>query len=222
MGFLEAAVVVYLRNLFYPAGFDFPLKGFLNPSILGVEWLREFATIVMLIIIAMLAAKKFHERFAYFLYAFAIWDLFYYISLKLTLDWPASLLTWDLLFLIPWPWIGPVLAPILCCILFIAMTFIIINAEDSGTKIKIKAKEGLLMILGIILVLYTWLYDYAKIIIGGGFSKDFFTLSNNPEFMKVIANYSPSYYNWPVFLAGIIIAAIGIKLFYFRTKRLKN
>ena len=122
MGFLEAAVVIYLRELFYPNGFDFPLRGFLNPSILGVEWIREFATVVMLAAIAVLAGKKFYERFAYFLYAFAIWDIFYYISLKATLDWPSSFLTWDLLFLIPWPWIGPVLTPVLWSILFIILS----------------------------------------------------------------------------------------------------
>ena len=78
MGFLEAVVVVYLRKLYYPNGFNFPLKGFIDPSIISIEWVREFATIVMLITIAMLAGKKLYERFAYFIYVFAIWDIFYY------------------------------------------------------------------------------------------------------------------------------------------------
>ncbi|MFH1787699.1 MAG: hypothetical protein ABH811_02835 [archaeon] len=217
MGFLEAVVVIYLRKLYYPNGFNFPLKGFIDPSILSIEWVREFATIVMLITVAMLASKKLYERFAYFIYAFAIWDIFYYLFLKLTLNWPASFFTWDILFLIPWPWVGPVLAPLLCTILMIITTLIIINFKDS--KIKIKLREFILVITGLLVVLYTWLYDYGKIIIGRGFTKDFFTLANNPQFYQIIESYSPSYYNWPIFLIGLIISSIGILLFYLRTKK---
>lgn len=219
MGFLETTVVIYLRDLFYSVGFDFPLKGFVEPTILGIEWIREFATIVMLITIAMLAGKKFYERFAYFLYAFAIWDIFYYIFLKILLDWPVSLLTWDILFLIPWPWVGPVIAPVICSILFIIMTLIIINSIDSNVKVRIYPREWALMALGIILVLYTWIYDYGKIIISGGYIKDFFTLNSNKEFMQIIADYVPQYYNWPVFIIGIIFTSIGILIFYLRTNK---
>src|SRR3989344_2635925 len=141
MGFLEAAVVVYLRKLYYVNGFDFPLKVFIEPSVLSVEWIREFFTVVMLVTIGLLAGKKFYEKFAYFVYAFAIWDIFYYIFLKLSLNWPSSLLTWDLLFLIPWPWIGPVIAPLICTVLMIVMTFIIIRFYDKGKKISKKLKE---------------------------------------------------------------------------------
>ena len=81
MGFLESVVVVYLRKIFYAGGFGFPLKGFTEPSIIGIEWIREIATIVMLITISMLVAKKFYERLSYFIYAFAVWDIFYYIFL---------------------------------------------------------------------------------------------------------------------------------------------
>ena len=219
MGFLEAAVVIYLRNLFYTNGFDFPLKGFLNPTVLGVEWVREFATIVMLITIAMLASKKIYERFAYFLYAFAIWDIFYYVFLKLTLNWPSSWFTWDLLFLIPWPWIGPVIAPMLWNVVFITLTVLIINFEDSGRKIKVKTIGGTLFVLGVLITLYTWLCDYGKLIIGGGYAKNFFTLSNNEQFMQIIESYSPSYYNWPLFILGMMISVIAMLLFYVRTKK---
>src|SRR3989344_6671811 len=119
MAFIEATVVVYLRKLFYPNGFNFPLVGFIDPAILNIEWIREFATIIMLLMVGILAGKKLYERFAYFIYAFAVWDIFYYIFLKVILDWPNSFLTWDLFFLIPWPWIGPVLAPMLCAVLII-------------------------------------------------------------------------------------------------------
>ena len=222
MGFLEAAVVIYLRNLFYPNGFNFPLKGFIDPSILIVEWIREFATIIMLITIGLLAGKKFYEKLAYFIYAFAIWDIFYYIFLKLVLNWPSSFLTWDLLFLIPFPWAGPVLAPLLCTLLMLFTSFIIINFEDKGKKVRIKGKEWALIVLGILLVLYTWLYDYGKIILQGGFAKDFFTLVHSPGFIATTQSYMPSSYNWPLFLLGLALSSAGVLIFFLRTKKNKK
>ena len=218
MAFLETAVVVYLRKLFYPAGFNFPLKGFLDPSILSIEWVREFATIIILLAIGILAGNKLYKKFGYFIYAFAIWDIFYYIFLKFTLNWPNSLFTWDLLFLIPWPWIGPVLAPLLCTILVVITAFIIIHFEDKGIPIKLKINEIALVISGIIIVIYTWLYNYGKIIISGGYAKDFFTLSANPGFIETINNYAPSYFNWPLFLLGLAIYTLGIIKIYLRIK----
>ncbi len=219
MGFLEAAVVIYLRALFYPNGFNFPLKGFIEPYILGVEWVREIATIIMLITIGMLAGRKFYEKFAYFIYSFAIWDIFYYVFLKMYLNWPSSLLTWDLLFMVPWPWIGPVLAPLLCTILMIITTFIIINFEDKGVKVKVKLTELFLVIIGMIIVLFTWMYDYGMLIFSNGFAKYFFTLNTNPRFIEVVNNYIPIYFNWPLFLLGLFISSLGVLLFYIRTKK---
>lgn len=219
MGFLEATVVVYLRELYYTNGFDFPLKGFIEPNILSIEWIREFATIVMLVTIGILAGKKLYERFAYFLYAFAIWDIFYYIFLKMTLNWPPSLFTWDILFLIPLPWVGPVLAPVLCSILMIITTLLIISLNDKGKKLKIKLSEALLVILGILIVLYTWLYDYGNLIISGGFAKQFFTLSYNQEFYQLLTSYIPQTYNWILFIIGFLISTIGIIMFYIRNKK---
>ena len=100
MGFVEAAVVVYLREIIYPEGFCFPLKE-IPSNLLFVETAREVATIIMLIAIALLAGRTLDEKISYFLYSFGIWDIFYYIWLKVTLNWPPSLLTKDILFLIP-------------------------------------------------------------------------------------------------------------------------
>src|SRR3989344_5174775 len=175
MGFLEAVVVIYLRKIYYSNGFNFPLKGFIEPQILSMEWIREFATIVMLLTVRILSGKKLYEKFAYFIYAFAIWDIFYYLFLKIYLNWPSSILTWDLLFLIPWPWVGPVLAPLICTIIMITTAFVIIHFIDKGIKVKLSLLEWALVILGIIIVLFTWLYDYGKLIVSGGFSKEFFT-----------------------------------------------
>lgn len=219
MAFLEATVVIYLRKIYYQNGFNFPLKGFIEPTILNIEWIREFATIIMLLTVGYLAGKKAYEKFAYFMYAFAIWDIFYYVFLKIVLNWPQSFLTWDILFLIPWPWIGPVIAPIICSILLIAMALLIINFIDSGKKVNISWKEWILFIIGMLLTLYTWLIDYGKIIISGGFAKDFFALANNPLFYNIISNYIPTSYNYVLFLLGILSVIIGIVLFYIRTRK---
>jgi hypothetical protein len=118
-GWLEGAVVVYLRALLYPSGFTFPLAP-LEPYLLATELLREAATLVMLAVPAILAAAAWPQRVAAFFVVFGVWDLVYYATLYLVLGWPASLSTPDVLFLIPWPWVGPVWAPALVAALFIA------------------------------------------------------------------------------------------------------
>ena len=85
MGFLESAVVVYLREILYPEGFAFPLSP-IPVSLAVTELLREVATLIMLVTIGIIAAKRFSTGFAWFIYSFAIWDIFYYVFLKLLLD----------------------------------------------------------------------------------------------------------------------------------------
>ncbi len=116
--YVEAAVVVYLREIIYPERFAFPLKA-IPLNLIAIELFRELATIVILATVALLSAKRFWERLGYFIIAFGVWDIFYYIWLKASIGWPSSLLDWDILFLIPLPWIGPVLAPVLISILMI-------------------------------------------------------------------------------------------------------
>lgn len=111
-GYIEGAVVVYLRALLYPAGFGFPLQP-IPREIYHVELVREAATLLVLLGAARLAAREPLRRFAAFSFAFGVWDLVYYVTLKAALDWPSSWLEWDILFLIPVFWVGPVLAPML-------------------------------------------------------------------------------------------------------------
>ena len=122
-GFVEAAVVVYLRTGLTPAGVApappatyqqvisslalFPRR------LLGVEICREAATMVMLLTVALLTAPRARERWACFLWCFAAWDLTYYLGLRVTLGWPSSLWDFDLLFLIPVPWVSQVWFPVL-------------------------------------------------------------------------------------------------------------
>jgi hypothetical protein len=114
MAHLEGVVVVYLRKTLGLLDSEsnkasvekFP-KRYLN-----IEISREIATIVMLVAIAWLAGETWTERGIMFLWTFAFWDLFYYVSLFILIKWPPSLKTIDVLFLIPVPWISPVWFPI--------------------------------------------------------------------------------------------------------------
>lgn len=132
-GWLEAAVVIYLREILYPQGFAFPLE--LMPAWLGaVEVIREAATLAMLAAVAVLAADTGWGRFGIFSLAFGVWDLVYYAALWVVLGWPESLLTWDVLFLIPGIWTGPVWAPALIAVFLVAC----------GTLLYLRGEEGML------------------------------------------------------------------------------
>jgi hypothetical protein len=111
-GVIEGAVVVYLRELLYPEGFAFPLKE-LPVRLLALEIVREAATLLLLLGVACVVERAPLRRFAVFAFCFGVWDLVYYVTLKVCLDWPGHVLTWDVLFLIPVVWTGPVLAPVL-------------------------------------------------------------------------------------------------------------
>src|SRR3989304_4819791 len=125
MAFVESAVVVYLRVIYYPEGFRFPLKLIMDDTIM-VELYREIATLFILLAVAVLAGRRLWERFAWFMLAFGVWDIFYYIWLNVLISWPSSLSEWDILFLIPVPWIGPVSAPISISLLMILAGILIV------------------------------------------------------------------------------------------------
>ena len=119
LGWFEASIVVYLRELYYPDGFRFPLV-IVWDRIAFVEVVREAASILLLAAAARLAARHFLARFACFMILFGLWDLVYYAVLKVMLGWPASLWTWDILFLIPVPWTGPVWAPCVVAVVLVS------------------------------------------------------------------------------------------------------
>jgi len=115
MALVEAAVVIYLRELYYPTGFLIRTTAdmaVIPSGILNVERWREAATIIMLAAVGHLAFDDLQRKVAAFFWTFAIWDLAYYLFLFMFLSWPTSLFTLDVYFLIPRPWIGPVLFPV--------------------------------------------------------------------------------------------------------------
>ena len=117
-GNVEAMVVVYMRRFLPP--FDEMMAGTVEQFVIllkshgvyYIEQAREMCTMVMLISLSILSGKSLLERFAAFCLSFAVWDIFYYIFLNLLIGWPETLFDIDVLFLVPVPWIAPVILPV--------------------------------------------------------------------------------------------------------------
>ncbi len=147
MGILEAVVVVYLRELYYPGGFRFPIVRMPDRVALA-EVVREATTIVILLAAAALAKRHRADGFFVFAFLFGVWDLAYYGGLLCFLGWPESLGTWDILFLIPVPWLAPVLFPIVVSLLLVAGFVAHEAAEASGRSIAPSRVGWLVAVLG--------------------------------------------------------------------------
>ena len=138
--YIEAAVVVYLRQIFHPDGFHFPMTVFGNEPhlkrLVFTEIGREAATIILILTACLLAGGNRQQQFAYFLTIFAIWDIFYYVWLKVLIDWPATIMDWDILFLIPVTWASPVLYPVLISAVLLVWAAIILYRDLCGRPIR--------------------------------------------------------------------------------------
>lgn len=184
--YIESAVVVYLRAIFHPDGFTFPLSNFdtilQNKAILLTEIGREAATIVLIFTGAWLFGRNLQQRFAYFLTIFAVWDIFYYVWLKVLLDWPASIMDWDILFLIPVTWAGPVLAPVLVSIILLIFAVIILYRDCCGRPVRANWIEWLGFIAAGVIIVVSFCIPGPHIA--------------EPDFY--------SYFYWSVFAAGLL------------------
>jgi len=209
MAFLETAVVIYLRELLYPEGFAFPLAA-MPANLMLTEILREAATILMLIGAGVLAGKTFSQKFAWFIYAFAIWDIFYYVFLKLLINWPESFLTWDVLFLIPTTWTGPVLSPIIVSLTMIALALVILNFAFQDVKTRINFLEWVLLSIGSLIVIIAFTWDYSNFILTYFTISDLWSLPDKEMLYNTALKYIPLKFNWLIFASGegTLIAAI--------------
>jgi hypothetical protein len=158
MALVEAAIVVYLRAIYYPDGFSFPLKVIPLQHYI-VELGREAATILMLMSVAALCGKQFWERFAHFIVCFGIWDIFYYVWLRVAIAWPTSLFDSDILFLIPLPWIGPVIAPVTISVFMIVIGLFIITLYRNGHEFRPSLLTWVFTITGTLIILYSFMKD---------------------------------------------------------------
>lgn len=219
MGMVESAVVIYLRELYYPAGFKFPVQ-LASTTVAITEVIRELATMIMLLAIGMLAGKSKTERFAWFIYSFAIWDISYYLFLYLIIGWPVSLSEWDILFLIPMLWVGPVWAPLLLSTLMIVLALCILYSNQTQ-KVTLKMREWGLLIAGALIVIIAFCKDYYG-----------FVTSHHPDvpfnqlfFSKGAATYSGEYipvaFDVKLFLCGCILILAGIGMYWNRNWKTK-
>jgi hypothetical protein len=206
-GYVEAAVVIYLRALYEPLrqrltpnrapGDLFPLldrdrmltEAPETGRLLAVEVIREAATMIMLAGAAMLVSGGRGLWLPSFAIAFGVWDIFFYLFLKLWIDWPASLWTWDLLFLLPVPWVAPVLAP-----LIVSMTIVGCGLAALCRPVDIRASQWLGLVAGGALVVLSFTWD----------------------FRHVLAGNLPRPFAWWLFLAGELVSVGTFLNAYFR------
>jgi hypothetical protein len=188
MALLEAVVVVYLRGLLQITNDHVALGSYFTMEI----W-REAATLVMLASIGWLAGRRRIERWAYGLFAFGVWDVFYYVWLKVLVDWPASLLDWDVLFLIPMRWWGPVLAPMLIAALICVASVLAMARLARGERLEITPARVGVSVLGGLLALYVFMSDALHALLAG--RTDWDTLRPEP-------------FKWPLFLVALALMAL--------------
>jgi hypothetical protein len=187
MAYVESAVVVYLDAAVHvrPEAI-FPLQ---NPASVGnlgaIEVGRELATLVMLAAVGMLAGHSRLEALAWTAVAFGAWDIGYYGWLWVFAGWPPGLGTWDLLFLIPVPWTGPVWAPVTVSVALVVFGLAAARRLRRGVRVRPTRRHVLAAVAGGILVILSFTLDAGSILAGG----------------------IPVSYPWPIFAAGMAMAA---------------
>lgn len=203
--YVEAAVVVYLRVHYdpirhdaypeYPDGDLFPMlrlehlerAGPQYEHMLWTELGRELATMLMLAAVGLAVARSFREWLAAFMIAFGVWDIFFYVFLKLLIDWPDSLLTWDILFLLPVPWVGPVISPVLVAVSMIAAGVAILRREARGRPVRFSRFHWAMILGGALIIITAFCWDCQNTSAGGW----------------------PRPFNWPLFIAGEAVGLAG-------------
>jgi hypothetical protein len=193
MAWVEAAVVFYLRSMMgrlepYQTN-PLPVLG----GFASVELPREFATLVMLLAVGVLAGRTWRARLGYAAIGFGVWDIFYYAFLKVMCGWPRSLLDWDVLFLLPLPWWGPVLAPILISLLLIAWGTFASQFACAQPPAPPNRAVWILNFTGVVLALYAFMAD---------------TLAAASCGLEAIRTVLPERFNWPLFgVAWLLMSA---------------
>lgn len=219
MGYLETAVVVYIREIYYPDGFQFPMR-LIGYDIAVTEFFREIATVIMLIGAGIMAGRTALERFAYFIYSFAVWDIFYYVFLKLLLNWPDSLMTWDVLFLIPVTWIGPVIGPVVNSIMMIILALAIVYFTNLLERVKMGKIEWALLIIGSVIVIMAYTEEYTQFMMQYFSFGQLLDYSNANDVMRHATQYIPQVFKWWIYFTGIGMHFVAIGMFIYKNFRL--
>lgn len=201
MAWVEAAVVYYLRTLSGDLQPQQPGADRIPAALVQAEVVREGATLVMLLAVGWLAGINFRQRVGFLLIAFGIWDMFYYVFLRVMCAWPKSILDWDLLFLIPLPWWGPVLAPGLIALLMVLWGTALTQFESPHV-----AAHGTPWIVGLCLAgcglaLYVFMADAIQVA-GQG--------------VEALRKMRPERFRWEMFLPALGLMAAPVLSAYYR------
>jgi len=195
MAWTEAAAVMYLR---IPADRVQPYQVDPLPTLPALGWIelvREVATLVMLAAVGTLAGSSRRSRFGFFLIAFGLWDIGYYLCLKWMGGWPASLLDWDVLFLLPLPWWGPVLAPVLIALLMITLGGLLTLSRIDGLSPQASTVTWAGFACGALLALTVFIWDTAQAASNG---------------IRTVLQVLPQRFLWPQFLAALGLMALPL------------
>ena len=192
MAWVEAAVVYYLRSLIHriepyqPC--PLPIAGGFGKA----ELVREIATLIMLCTVGWLAGATWRARLGYSVVAFGVWDIFYYVFLRVMTGWPKSLLDWDILFLIPLPWWGPVWAPTSIALLMILWGTFMTKVERFPGSSRFHWKFLAVGGIGAALALFTFMADAIR------------TAEKGAEALRTML---PDRFNWPLFVVALTLMA---------------
>jgi len=195
MGWVESAVVFYLRTMIdridpYQSN-PLPVIGGLGSA----ELVREAATLVMLLMVGLLAGRTWRSRLGYVAVAFGVWDICYYVFLRTLCGWPHSLLDWDILFLLPVPWWGPVLAPVLIALLMIVWGTLACRIEETRTSWRSDFTAWGVNLVGTGLALYVFMADTIRVANQG---------------VEALRNVLPARFNWPLFGIALLLMAAPV------------
>ncbi len=194
MAYVEAAAVVYLRRVLGVVDLVRDVASF-DPRIASIEIGREAATLVMILAAGFATGRSRQTRLGFALFAFGLWDVFYYLWLELLIGWPGSLWTEDVLFLIPLPWWGPVLAPVLIALVAMAFGALLVTQDDRGRTARLGRLEWGAVLAGMLLVLYTFMADALRALPAGA---------------EELSRLKPTFFNWPPYLFGLGAMAFAV------------
>ncbi len=204
MAWVESATVAYLRTLLNRVE---PYQQRPLPIVslfVGAELAREAATVVMLLSVALLAGKTWRGRCGYFMVAFGVWDIFYYVFLKVIVGWPHTLFDWDVLFLIPLPWWGPVLSPVLISIILIIGGILMTDLDGTASLFAPSRVSWVICAAGLITALYVFMATAIYGLLAGSHG---------------IHNILPTQFNWPLFDVALLMLSAPIIEMAFRFRK---
>jgi hypothetical protein len=131
-------------------------------------------------------------------------------------------LTWDILFLIPVVWLGPVLAPVICAFTMILLGLCILYFQSQGRPGNLDKREWILLLTGSAVIIIAFIWDYMRLVIEGGYLGRVLSLAHDPQFQQIYSQYVPDRFQWLIFFPGEIMLLTAIGLFCFRMIRFKG